>query len=328
MPNRIIKETICTSDNLNELSPEAEVFFYRLMVNCDDFGRLDARPQILRAKCFPLKIDTIKTDFIEKWLADLLKAELIILYQVDGRPYLQLTTWSEHQQIRAKKSKYPGPEDGEIISTDSNEQQNNEHDISCNHLISDDINCNHVQSNVTVIENRNRNRESEAESYSESSPNQNSAAETIAHVFEKEFGRPLSPMEYQQILAWAERHDQEIIKEALRRAVLNGKYNLRYIDKILLTWEKANRRTLRDVLEYERAFEQSKYGRQPSQDDAKKVVEIQAKRKDEKIKAACEYIKLQLGNSPPKNKAVEIAKTYGEELVPVIIDRLYGGGEP
>ena len=31
MPNRIIKESIVSSD-LNELTPEQEVFFYRLMV--------------------------------------------------------------------------------------------------------------------------------------------------------------------------------------------------------------------------------------------------------------------------------------------------------
>ena len=49
MPNRIIKESICTSDTIDQLSPEEEIFFYRLIVNCDDYGRMDARPQILRA---------------------------------------------------------------------------------------------------------------------------------------------------------------------------------------------------------------------------------------------------------------------------------------
>jgi len=60
MPNRIIKESICTSNNLDSLLPEEEVFFYRLLVNCDDYGLMDARLSILRAKLFPLKLNKIK----------------------------------------------------------------------------------------------------------------------------------------------------------------------------------------------------------------------------------------------------------------------------
>ena len=39
MPNRILKDSICTSPNIDTLSREAEVFFYRLLVQCDDHGR-------------------------------------------------------------------------------------------------------------------------------------------------------------------------------------------------------------------------------------------------------------------------------------------------
>ena len=36
MPNRILKESVCTSDSVNKLSWFEEVLFYRLIVNCDD----------------------------------------------------------------------------------------------------------------------------------------------------------------------------------------------------------------------------------------------------------------------------------------------------
>ena len=36
MPNRIIKESIRTSDSINDLTWFEEVLFYRLMVSCDD----------------------------------------------------------------------------------------------------------------------------------------------------------------------------------------------------------------------------------------------------------------------------------------------------
>lgn len=128
MPNRIIKESICTSDNLDQLSAFQETMFYRLLVNCDDYGRMDARPKILAAKLFPLK--DIRANQIEDGLRALTSAELVILYEVDGKPFLQMKTWERHQQIRAKKSKYPSPESGRNTS-----------DSVCKQMISDDSKC-------------------------------------------------------------------------------------------------------------------------------------------------------------------------------------------
>lgn len=133
MPNRIIKETICTSEEIDGLSDSEECFFYRLMVNCDDFGRMDARPAIIKSKCYPLKSIDIKR--LLEMVANLQASGLIGLYEVEGRHYLHLISWEKHQQIRAKRSKYPSPEEGpEIIG---------------NQLISSEIKCprNPIQSN-------------------------------------------------------------------------------------------------------------------------------------------------------------------------------------
>ena len=107
MPNRFIKETICTSDTLAQLSAEEERFFYRLLVQCDDFGRCDARPHILRAKCFSAMLHVVTENEIARWLKRLSEVGLIYLYEVEGKPYLQFVTWERHQQRRAAKSKHP-----------------------------------------------------------------------------------------------------------------------------------------------------------------------------------------------------------------------------
>ncbi|WP_462385209.1 hypothetical protein [Intestinibacillus massiliensis] len=117
MPNRILKESICTSDNLDGLNWFDEVFFYRLLVNCDDYGRMDARPAILRARLFPLK--TVTDRQVESALQSLRTAGIVCLYEVDGKPFLQLRTWEKHQTVRAKKSKYPPPEAGEVSASES-----------------------------------------------------------------------------------------------------------------------------------------------------------------------------------------------------------------
>lgn len=108
MPNRILKESICTSDSIDMLSPFEETMFYRLIVNCDDYGRMDARPKILAAKLFPLK--DIRVKQIEDALRALTSAELVRLYKVNGKPFLQMNTWDRHQRVRNSVPKYPGPE--------------------------------------------------------------------------------------------------------------------------------------------------------------------------------------------------------------------------
>ena len=110
MPNRILKESICTSENVDQLTAFQETVFYRLIVTCDDYGRMDARPKLLSSKLFPLK--DIRAAQIEDALRALTSAELVTLYTVDGKPFLQMKTWDRHQQVRAKKSKYPSPESG------------------------------------------------------------------------------------------------------------------------------------------------------------------------------------------------------------------------
>lgn len=72
----------------------------------------------------------------------------------------------------------------------------------------------------------------------------------IFDIIEKEFGRTLSPIEYEIIKAWLDNHiSEELIKEALKEATFNGVSNLRYIDKILYEWGKKGIKTKDDVLE-------------------------------------------------------------------------------
>ncbi|WP_077616325.1 DnaD domain-containing protein [Caenibacillus caldisaponilyticus] len=70
--------------------------------------------------------------------------------------------------------------------------------------------------------------------------------EALYTIFEKEFGRPLSPIECETLGMWLEEdgHSPEIIKAALRESVLSGKLNFRYIDRILFDWKKNGVRTL------------------------------------------------------------------------------------
>lgn len=109
MPSRIIKESIVTSESLAEVSPDAERFFWRLVVKADDFGLYYGNPRILASMCFPL--DPPKEQRIRAWLAELVAGGMVGTYtsEEDGKQYLKLLSWDKHQQQRAKKSKFPLP---------------------------------------------------------------------------------------------------------------------------------------------------------------------------------------------------------------------------
>ena len=145
MPNRIIKESICTSDNIDQLTPFQENVFIRLMVNCDDFGRFDARPKILSSRLFPLK--DISPEEMDEALKALISADLVTVYTVGDRPFLFMNTWERHQQKRAAKSKYPSPDEGII-------DQKSASDSTCNQLISNDIKCPRNRNRESLFENR------------------------------------------------------------------------------------------------------------------------------------------------------------------------------
>src|SRR5690348_13057104 len=114
MPNRLLREGICTSELINMLESEEEVMFYRLLVVCDDYGYADARPAILKAQCFPLK-DSVKPADIERWLSALAGKSLIARYRKDGKPFLAVSKWE--QRVRSRQ-RFPGPTDDGCLPID------------------------------------------------------------------------------------------------------------------------------------------------------------------------------------------------------------------
>jgi hypothetical protein len=99
---------------VDQLSWFEEVLFYRLIVNCDDFGRFDGRTAVIKNRLFPLK-DNLTIKSVETAINKLASAGLVALYVFEGKPYLHLPTWNDHQSARAAKSKYPDPESGTQI---------------------------------------------------------------------------------------------------------------------------------------------------------------------------------------------------------------------
>lgn len=79
---------------------------------------------------------------------------------------------------------------------------------------------------------------------------------SIYGLFEREFARPLTPMEMETITGWLDqdKYPLELVHMALKEAVFAGKIHFRYIDRILLEWKRNKVYTLEQAREHTQRF--------------------------------------------------------------------------
>ncbi len=177
MPNRIIKESIRTSKSVNAMSDFQFRLWAYLLTYVDDYGRGSADPELLKGFVFPRR-KGVTEGTIQKTLAELATIGSVILYEVDGEPYLCFPNWSEHQTVRNKVSKFPAPDDALLAGASIRIQ-----------LKSTESSCNQSHTNVPVIQ---------SESESESNPKESAPAR---HAHGQYQWVKLTDEEYSRLLA-------------------------------------------------------------------------------------------------------------------------------
>lgn len=108
MPNRIIKESLCSSEKIASLSDFEFRLWVGLITQVDDAGRGDARPAIIKGRVFPFR-ERLSIKDIDAALQALEAKGCVSLYTVDGKPYFLFPGWVKHQRVRDCKPKYPEP---------------------------------------------------------------------------------------------------------------------------------------------------------------------------------------------------------------------------
>jgi len=105
MATRVIRHGFLDSEKVNAMSDAAQNFFIRLMLVADDYGRFDARPNILASQCFPLGQRSAAD--CSKLLQENIENGLVLQYSVFGKNYLLIQNFG--QRLRTMRSKYPEP---------------------------------------------------------------------------------------------------------------------------------------------------------------------------------------------------------------------------
>ena len=74
--------------------------------------------------------------------------------------------------------------------------------------------------------------------------------DTIFDLLEQN-GFMLTPIQYEVVSKW---NDDELTRYAIKKAVLNNKFNINYIDKILYSYQKQNIKTVEQAVENDEEF--------------------------------------------------------------------------
>jgi hypothetical protein len=106
MANRVLRDWTF-SENINQLSAGAEVFFIRLIMKADDYGCFYGNPMILNSQLYPLNPKT--EGELAEWISELTKNKIVVKYEVEGKTYLKIDNFG--QRLRIMKSKFPQPAD-------------------------------------------------------------------------------------------------------------------------------------------------------------------------------------------------------------------------
>lgn len=106
---RSIKPEIRISETVNAWPVEVRYFWIMLWGYVDDHGRGRDNSKLIVADTYPLD-DTVSAEDVSAWLNILAGAKVIQRYTVDGKRYLAITNWSEHQRpSHPAKSVIPEP---------------------------------------------------------------------------------------------------------------------------------------------------------------------------------------------------------------------------
>lgn len=106
---RSIKPDFFTSETVSLLPLRTRLTWVGLWTHCDDYGRCRDNPKLVKAAVWPL--DDVSIRDIECDLNTLADSRLIARYEVDGRRYIQVVNWREHQKVsHPSRSSIPPPE--------------------------------------------------------------------------------------------------------------------------------------------------------------------------------------------------------------------------
>ena len=213
---RMINTNIINTDEFLSMPMSARLLYYDFCMRADDDGFIDSPRRIM--SLIGCTEDDLRVLATKKYILPF-----------ESRVFV-ITHWFIHNTIR--RDRYNPTihieERSQLKIVDKIYQKNNgkptDNQLTTNWQPSIEENSNN-SNNIEIIDDK-----------------------TIFDYLEEEFGKLLSPMEYEVVRTWD--FDVEIIKLAIKEASTSNQRSIKYIDKILYNWKQANLKTLDEVKRY------------------------------------------------------------------------------
>ena len=104
---RTLRPEACWSESLAELDRAIRWTFAVLWTHCDDEGRAVNNPRVIKGALYPLD-DEVTPAVVTADISELERVGAVCLYEVRGKRYLHVPSWSEYQRPNRKvPSKLP-----------------------------------------------------------------------------------------------------------------------------------------------------------------------------------------------------------------------------
>lgn len=105
MPDRVVRDELLTDARYWSVSAEARCLFMGIWLSADDAARMSGALFGLRTRCMA---GTVNDATVLRLLAELVDADLVRQYMVEGQPYLFVPRFRQRQRY-VKSSRHPEP---------------------------------------------------------------------------------------------------------------------------------------------------------------------------------------------------------------------------
>lgn len=218
---RMFSKDVINNDNFIEMPDSSQNLYFHLSLDADDDGFVANYKSIMRM--LGKKEDDLKVLIAKQFIIPFENGVLVIRH------------WKLNNYIqkdRYKETIYK--EEKALLSVDNSNVYNM--DTNCIHSI-DKIRLD----KISLKENR-----------------QEEKRTTIYEILEKNFGRTISPIEYEKINDWLLLFEENILSYGIELCVLQNKKTFAYLEGILKNWKSQQYKTLEEIKDNEKPKENLK----------------------------------------------------------------------
>lgn len=268
-------------EKLGTCEPLARLTFMGLISQSDDEGRLNGHPALIKSLLFPYDYG-ITTAQVDEWLNSLHSKGLIQRYEVSGQSYISIPNFLKHQTInKPTRSKLPAPPIG-------NQGPNGGGDDDPKSLPED-------YGSPPSEEKRKEEEREEKRKEAEAEDNGRTTTANPFQFYEQNFG-VLGSYISEDIKDWCKTLSDELVVEAMKRALSQNNRKWKYVTSILRDWHGKGIKTVADA-EAERL--------EHSHQKSRKVVPLREDKLPALVQLQLEQQKSQPPMEPTESKTIE-----------------------